>query len=61
LEKDMNGLRELLSHFSKEKQNIQYQIQLFTRNCENYRQILTEIELEQIYLQKKIVNHLNMI
>ncbi len=57
----MNGLRELLSHFSKEKQNIQYQIQLFTRNCENYRQILTEIELEQIYLQKKIVNHLNMI
>jgi hypothetical protein len=61
LEKDMNGLRELLSHFLKEKQNIQYQIQLFTRNCENYRQILTEIELEQIYLQKKIVNHLNMI
>jgi len=51
----MNGLRELSTHFSKEKQDIQFRIHSFTQKSEDYRQILTDIELEQIYLQKQIV------
>lgn len=55
-EKDINGLRELLRNFSKNKQNIQYEIDTITRNTQDFKQTLTEIELEQIHIQKQIVN-----
>ncbi len=44
LEKDLNGLRELFTQFTKEKHDIQLRIHSFTLDSNNYRQILTEIE-----------------
>ncbi|CAF1259296.1 unnamed protein product [Rotaria sordida] len=59
-EKDINGLNDLLSYFSKQKQDIQFKIHSFTQDCENYRKILTDVELEQIYLQKQIDKYENL-
>ncbi|CAF3335461.1 unnamed protein product [Rotaria sp. Silwood1] len=60
LEKDANGLNELVTYFSKKKQDIQYRIHTLTQDCEIYRKILTDVELEQIYLQKQIDKYENL-
>ncbi|CAF1468971.1 unnamed protein product [Adineta ricciae] len=54
LEQDMHGLEQLIVHLSKQKHHTQCLVHSFSLDCENYRQILTEIELKQIYLQKQI-------
>ncbi|UJR25752.1 hypothetical protein I4U23_007101 [Adineta vaga] len=54
LEQDIDGLRELMAHFSKQKYNFQCLIYSFAQECEKYRSILTEVELKQIYLRKQI-------
>lgn len=60
-EKDTYGLNELLSYFSKQQQTIHPRIHSLTLECEKYRKILTEMELEQIYVQKQIVSLMNFI
>ncbi|CAF3898576.1 unnamed protein product, partial [Rotaria magnacalcarata] len=59
-EKDTFGLNELLSYFSKQKQKIQHSIHRLRQDRDDYRQVLTEIELEQIYLQKQIDKYENL-
>ncbi|CAF3357287.1 unnamed protein product [Rotaria socialis] len=59
-EKDTYGLNELLSYFSKQKQKIQHSIHRHRQDREDYRKVLTEIELEQIYLQKQMDKYENL-
>lgn len=56
MEKDINGLNDLLRDFSQKKQKLEFRIHYLTEDCENYHKALTEVELEQIYLQKQIVS-----
>ena len=55
LEQDMHDLEQLIASLSKQKHHTQCLVHSFSLDCDNYRQILTEIELKQIYLQKQIV------
>ncbi|CAF1187029.1 unnamed protein product [Adineta steineri] len=60
LEKDTNSLRELIMHFSKQKNDIQHKIRSYIQDCDVYKNILTEVELKQIYLQQQIDKYENL-
>jgi hypothetical protein len=45
-----------MSQFSKQKNDIQYTIDRLTKECEDYHDIISDINREQIYLQRQIVN-----
>ena len=55
VETDINGLRDLSTNFAKEKHDLQKQIHSLALEHETYRQLLTEIELEEMHIRKQIV------
>ena len=52
----MKSLNELLLHFSQQKQNTQSRIYSLEHDCGKYCEILKEVEIEQMHLQRQIVS-----
>lgn len=52
----LHGLSDLNDYFIKRKKEIQVKVDETTRRCQSYRTTITDLEYQQIYLEKQIVS-----